>query len=512
MAKISFRQGIVSHPKNTSGQQTFLDKINNNNSVTLDIGANTSADPVVVTFAHGDTDYLYTESKSVTMAWTGCSTGQDYWLYWELDLNTGEMVRDKTTREPLTQATQPGPSHRVPGQMWFDTTNMVYKEWQGSVWLEVVRVIAAKLSNGTIFQSFSASADMQDYEGTQIGTQLGQRLRRRAGSLVYNKSGKAIKSGKDRQFFTTEDQFLTGVPTGASLRINNNIITGTAQCPIAAYQIVQYNEYNKICLASVYEQGDKLFGIVESDIETGEIASFVTEGIVFNEEWDWVTAGVPVNTPVYIDTITKKLTTTKNIADKPPVGMIIGKQEIYFAPRLFPTVSVIVSGGGGMTAAQQTALADVIQLADINAAYITSHAIEFDALKDRVATNEADITALEDLMPTFVEKAGSEMTGYLTLAESEPNMPYHATPKQYVDKLTTGFQATFDSGHWSGTTAKYIVIPASIHGMPLGIIYDVIVFDDMGNRLSSEYTVNDTTGEVILHTNGPAFSGKYRIK
>jgi len=511
MAKISFRQGIVSHPKHIAGQQTFLDKNSSNNSVGLVLGDDTTKESVVFTIAHGETDYLYTESESVEFAWTDCSVGQDYWLYWDISLTTGELTRGKTTLEPLWSATQPGPALRIVGQMWFDTTEAVYKVWQGSTWLEVLRVIAAKLNNGTTFSSFASGAGTGVYKGTQIGSYSNQRFSRRAGSLVF-KNGKAIKSGQNRQFFTTEDTFLTGVPTGASLRINNQIIQGKAQCPIAAYQIVQFNDYDKICLANVYEQGDKVFGVTESDVNDGETVSFVTEGIIYNEDWDWRTAGVPMNTPVYIDNASKELTTTKNIADKPPVGMIIGPQEIYFAPRLFPTVSVIVSGGGGMTAAQQQALADVIQEADINAAYITSHGIEFDALVDRVTTNEADITALEDLMPTFVQKAGSEMTGYLTLAESEPNLPYHATPKQYVDNLTTGFQSTFDLGHWSGTTSKYIAIPASIHGMPLGIIYDVIVFDDMGNRVSSEYTVNDTTGEVILHTNGPAFSGKYRIK
>ena len=184
MAKISFRQGIVSHPKNTGGQQTFLDKVNGNNSVKLEIGASTSADPVIITFAHGDTDYLYTESKSVPMAWTGCTTGQDYWLYWELDLNTGEMIRGKTTRKPLTQRTQPAAPLRVPGQMWFDTSEYVYKEWQGSVWLEVVRVIAAKLANGTTFHSFSSGVGNQEYAGSQIGSSTTGRTRRRAGSLV----------------------------------------------------------------------------------------------------------------------------------------------------------------------------------------------------------------------------------------------------------------------------------------------------------------------------------------
>ena len=66
MAKISFRQGIVSHPKNTSGQQTFLVKSGNNVNIVLD--ASTSAEPITIAFSHGEADNLYTESLSVSSA------------------------------------------------------------------------------------------------------------------------------------------------------------------------------------------------------------------------------------------------------------------------------------------------------------------------------------------------------------------------------------------------------------------------------------------------------------
>ena len=54
MAKISFRQGIVSHPKHIAGQQTFLDKNSSNNSVGLVLGDDTTKESVVFTIAHGE--------------------------------------------------------------------------------------------------------------------------------------------------------------------------------------------------------------------------------------------------------------------------------------------------------------------------------------------------------------------------------------------------------------------------------------------------------------------------
>jgi len=138
MAKISFRQGIVSHPDNTvAGTQTFLHKTGNDVDLVLD--ANSSSIPIIITFAHQTTDYLFTESQSVTSAWSDIPTSQDSWLYWELDLNTGLLERGITTLEPLYQQSQPSASQRIVGQMWFDTSNNLFRVWQGSIWLEVVK-------------------------------------------------------------------------------------------------------------------------------------------------------------------------------------------------------------------------------------------------------------------------------------------------------------------------------------------------------------------------------------
>lgn len=477
MAKISFRQGIVSHPKNTlTGTQTFLRIANGNVDIIID--ANTSAEPVLVAFAHQDTDYLYAETLSVIGAWQDCLPGTNNWLYWEIDINTGELIRGKTDREPIYLLNPPAAEFRVIGQMWFDLSNNTFKVWQGAIWREAIRVMAAKVMNGTTISSLSVNADTSRFDGTQVGQFLSQRQMRNVGSLVYNSAGKAIKSGINNQFFTTEDSFLTGVPTGASQRINNNIIMGTALCPIAAFQIVEYNEYDRICLADARTQGLKLYGIVEFDVETQEVTNLIAEGIIFNDAWDWEAQGVNVNSPLYIDVETNFLTPINSIAGNSPVAITIGRQEVYFAPRLFPQVNVQVGGNNGLTAEQLEALTNTVNLAAENATFISENGSLFTGLSDKIINNATDIEELKDT----------------------------------ANSITQSFRRNFISSEWSTIGQdSTLITPHAIHNRQLGIYYDVMVLNSDGRRLSVDFSVNTTTGDVSLFTRGEVFSGSIII-
>ena len=514
MAKISFRQGIVSHPKNSrSGLQSFLRKDGDNVDILIDTGS--SITPITIAFAHQDTNYLYTESKSITSAWKKIRTGTDYWLFWDIDLNSGTISRDSTIYEPIYSRTEPDKKLRRKGQMWFDLTDITFKEWQGNVWRETVRVMAAKVANGTQFQSLSVNANKDSYTGTQVGTFSSQRGSINVGSLVYNKAGKAIKSGKRNQFFTTEDQFLTGVPTGASNKINNTLVTGVALCPLAAFQIVQYNDYNSICLANVYEQGSKLFGIVESDVETGEVTNFVSEGIIFNENWDWEALGVEVNTPLYIDQSTKRLTQVAPIGDDLPVGTVIGVKEVYFAPRLFPQVDVTSSSSSGLSPSQLSQLNDASTLSSNNKVLVDSHDELIAGLGNSAASFEEAITNIQIDLTKLLPFAGGSMTGPLTLS-GPPTEDLHATTKAYVDKVTSGFDKLVKINEWvvvndNGNIENQLVIKQATHGLPIGVYFNVVFFNEKGRRISIEYGVDKTTGDVTLYTEGSAFSGSVRI-
>jgi len=325
--KLSFRQGIVRHQQDALGTPTFLNVAGGNVSLIV------SPDPTIITFVHGTKDYLYTERQSVPNAWGPFAPGADQWLYWQLNPVTGTREFGSTNLEPIETGSMPtGPNI---GQMWFDTTTKMWREWNGASWVEKIRVFACRLENGTTPRSMSINAPV--FTGTQVGLTTSTR----AGGLAFDGSGKPIRTG-DNKFFTTEDVFVTGVPSGASVRVSNILIPGIAQEPLAAYSVVEYDDFNKLVHASPYTQGIKLYGFIEEDAPTGEVINFITEGMIVNDDWDFVADGADVNDPVYNDS-TGQLSLTPAIPDQLPVGVITGRSEILFSPRLFPQLDTTIT-------------------------------------------------------------------------------------------------------------------------------------------------------------------------
>ena len=515
MAKISFRQGIVSYPTDaTSGIQSFLKKNGSNVDIIVDAGS--SSTPITVAFAHQDTDYLYTESKTISGAWTNINSGTTYYLYWDINLDSGAVTRGNTTLKPIYSSTEPKSQDRVKGQMWFDISDSTFKVWQGSVWIEVIRVMAAQVLNGTQFKSLSVNASSTNFAGTQVGKYSNIRGSRNVGSLVYNSSGNAIKSGERNQFFTTEDTFLTGVPTGASTKINNVLVTGIAASPLAAFQVVQFDDYNSIALANAFEQGKKLFGIVESDVDAGEVTSFVSEGVIYNENWDWEAQGVSVNTSLYIDQSLKTLTTNIPVDNSTPVGVIIGAKEVYFAPRIFPQVTVTTgASGGGLTSNQSSQLTAATTQAANNAALLQSHDSLIAELGNDVESFEQAIADIDIKIDGLLPLTGGTMTGKLILSGA-PTQNLEAATKSYVDSISNGFQTAIVLNEWAvvgntGNAENQLTISQSFHGLSIGTFFNVICFNEDGRRISVEYGVDLDTGDVTLYTRGKAFSGTVRI-
>lgn len=345
--KLSFRQGIVNH-QITGGQQGFL-RLESNGAVSIIVDTQTTT----VTFAHGDKNYSYTEPRSKLNAWGPLPdinepTPPTYWLYWDISLTTGLVSYGYTTLEPITSVSTPTTLYRNVGRMWWNPTNTTMYYWNGAIWVECVRVFAAKLVNGITFQPLSILAPLY------IGSQVGLTTSCYSGALVFDESGKPIRTGNGRKLFTTEDIFTTGVPTSASIRIESLLTIGEAMEPLAPYQVVMYNDFDRIVHAEPFAQGIKFFGIIEQGLSTGETGWVVSQGLIFNENWDWNAAGAEANNYVYISD-TGSIVLTPTIADQNPVGIIIGKQTIFFDPTMF----IVATGGGGVVNhGQLTGLAD----------------------------------------------------------------------------------------------------------------------------------------------------------
>ncbi len=323
--RVNFRQGIVSHQTDTFGTPTFLQVSGGYVSVM------TANAPTIVTFIHGTKDYLYTERLTQLNAW-GPFGATDQWLYWQINPATGEREFGSTDLEPLMGTTPPVATI---GQMWFNTSSQLWYEYNGAAWVEVIRVFACKLVGGVTPISMSINAP--DFRGTQVGLEVASR----SGALTFDGAGKPIRTG-DRKFFTTEDQFFTGISTGARLRVGNILIPGIAMQPLHKFQVVEFSDFNEITPATPFTQLTRVYGILEEDAPTGDVVDFVTEGQIYNEAWDWMTAGAAVNDPVYIDDA-GEIQLSPHIGAQMPIGTVIGPQEIMFAPRLFSQVEASVN-------------------------------------------------------------------------------------------------------------------------------------------------------------------------
>jgi len=499
MARIKFRQGIVRHQTDQQRNPVFLNR--NGNYVDLVV----SPDPTIINFIHGDRDYLVTETQSVDEAW-GPLPNKTVWLYWDLDTITGQLTRGFIDREPIEQASTPRNRDTSNGSMWFNTVTNKWYERQGSSWREVIRVFACEYTNATTFNSMSQNTPK--FTGTQVG--LNQSVR--SGALIFSKDGKPLRNPGAGGFFTTEDDFITGVPTSSNLRIANQIVIGRANSPLAAYTVVQYEDFGLISAANPALEGQRLFGIIEEDANTNEELSFITEGIVFNEEWDWIAAGAAANTPIYINA-TGEITLNNSARARRPVGFVYSRQEIFFAPRLY--ISVTINGGGGvLDPAQLQQINDNTTATVANQNQLTAlTTTTIPSLEADIAAAQAATQSIFPLLDGLVSITGDTMTGKLiTPLTEESDDDGVLTTKSYVDKYTQGYEATFLSTTWTGTNPKILLIPASVHQLPLNTIYHITVLDGDTNSVVGVQTLIDpVTGLVTITTSGAAFPGVIRI-
>ncbi len=462
MARLSFRQGIARHGK--SPQQVFFLQ-QNSQFVNLVV----SPEPSIIAFADGTKDYLFTEAVSVPNAWGPFPfPAQVNWLYWQLDRITGVRTFGSTSLPPIYSATTP--VSPTLGQMWFDistgnpTSNQMF-EYNGSTFVQVLRVFASRYLNNQFLSPVDGVSLETNFEGTQIGAT--GNVTTNIGALAFDASGNPIVN-QDSKFFTTEDVFTTGIPSGASLKINNILLSAQAVQSIASYQVVVFTGYNSIAPATSFDFLNKVYGIVEEDIVTNDISNVILEGIIFNEAWDFDDSiGNPnlsgvINAPIYV-TPTGDLTTNivLTLSGQNKVGAIIGRQSILFKPGIFSTSGVIAAGSDKVDVAGDTMTGVLILSADpINALdaatkqYVdatTGGAVDHGVLIGLADDDHAQYynetrgdsryytqTAANSLLDAKVDVAGDTMTGVLILS-ADPINALDAATKQYVDASPGGY-------------------------------------------------------------------------
>ena len=279
--QIPFRQGLVRWQTDISGHPSFLQKSTlSGEYISLII----SPDPTVFVAAHGRTDYLIEETKSITNAWGPFqANGQTQYLYWDVNLLDATVTRSYTLIPPTSGPLEP-PSP-VNDQHWFDTANMLMKVWNGTKWIVKVRVFAA---------IYNQNAQIIPIQST-FGSQVGITTHCKAGHILLNDVGNPLRD-RDGALLTTESSLLVNRSATSPIKLETAVIDVEALEYIPAMYLVSFVTPKKIMLASSNRVDRQVGGIMIEDLYPGEVRRVVINGNVTNEQWNWPDAavGLPV--------------------------------------------------------------------------------------------------------------------------------------------------------------------------------------------------------------------------
>jgi hypothetical protein len=143
---IPFRQGLIAAGSNyLKADSGYADLVSN--SV-----------PIIADAVAGEYDYLVREYISVPQAWGPFTGTATQYLYWDINVVTGAQTRGFTANFTNNSSSTP-PASPVLNQMWFSAaTTGSYNGvnfpaafvWNGTAWVQVIRVLAGLWINGAI--------------------------------------------------------------------------------------------------------------------------------------------------------------------------------------------------------------------------------------------------------------------------------------------------------------------------------------------------------------------------
>ncbi len=318
--KLNFRQGIVSYPQAGNVQQFML-----YNAGVVDLS--TTNGPTSITFAHKDTDYFLSEGTDVAGAW-GPFAGNPVWLYWDLDRQTGLRSFGHTEVQPVSGPTEP--LNIVEDLHWFDTLNATHFVRQGSAWVEVIRVFAAKL-DGTTFSFLGDNARLP-FAGSQVGL---KNLTSFSGTVLFDEDASPVVKSSNGTFYTTETEFFNGSTRISGIRLESDVATAVLTQTVPAYRVVKYIADGRVELADYNDLESEAIAIATQDGIINDLISVVVQGVITNEQWDWQPANI--GDPLWVE-LNGELTLNDPAISNPgtfplprtPVGRVIGQRQIIF--------------------------------------------------------------------------------------------------------------------------------------------------------------------------------------
>lgn len=344
MAQLNFRQGIIRFPSQFPFQFS-----SGNQTIDLVI----PQEPLIYTFADGpDTNYLYEEANTVEDAWTNLPSGT-YYLYFELDILTGERMFGTTTLEPVAQNFEP--SSPLSGQMWFDT-RAIYEQmkvYSNGSFRRVIRLVAGEV-NGLSITAPPGVADAPSFVGTQVGfDDLNPLIS--VGKLLFDDENKTkplkrfdIK-GRGK-FITTTTPIFSQFSNVSGYRIEESILEGKAVEPIAQYQCIAIRSITPylsggspiinlggngrgIGLSKNNDSDFPCVGISLENIPTGYTHSYISKGYLSDDNFNIATPEIDftlgTGTPIFVGADGQLTTNAPQTGSIQRVGYIVDNYTIF---------------------------------------------------------------------------------------------------------------------------------------------------------------------------------------
>jgi len=400
-------------------------------------------------------DGLYTVQNAVYDLVTGNTT-----------ITVNEAVATSTVSGELTlDIDSKGLPLFVNGRHWYDTANNIHYVLDvQNQWVEVLRVFAANLFNGTTFLSMSQNAPL--FTGTQIGDNSSVA----SGRVLFGDAGNPIRRD-DNTFFTTEDQFFTNQSRVDAIRLESNVARAQAfSSSLAQFGIVAWRDDGQIASADYDDTGSTVVGVLTESIIVGQVGAVITQGSVTNSSWNW-TASLAVGAPLWIQNgelvgIDPFISDNATYSIKQvPVARVLSVDTIIFEQGLggvgpqgatgtVTDLSVATSSTSGVVWITDTTIDTSTALVPV--AVSDKHSVitggPYSPLAHSHTALQTSFTpgnniAASDVQNAIAELAieklsltGGTMSGLLTLS-GIPTADFHAAPKQYVDALFQGIDA-----------------------------------------------------------------------
>lgn len=455
---LHFRQGIVEAQIPTFIQVTYphVDLIVTDTNCTI-------------AFAAGQKDYLFTEQQSVAKAWGPLHLGVDQWLYWDLDIRTGNRTFGITKVAPIVSPTQP--ASPVMDQHWYNSSTNEMKIWTGAAWVKRIRTFACKLAQGRIPVSMSVNAPL--FTGTQVGNNTTTYV----GHILYDATtGNAIRDASGN-FMTTEDNLSTKTISLSQVKVASIIVEGVAQQNMAAYTIVRFTDFGKIVHADQFIANQPIqYGIIEQSVTVGQTVNVVTNGMVSSESFDFTSIGV--NALLYCDAA-GRLVANPVIPGQVPVAVVVDRKTIQL----------------GVALASSTDTIPVINLATDTVCGISRLSVPAEDSEDPIVVGDND-----PRFDSYVRKTGDTMTGPLYLYGG-PTQDLHAATKKYVDDSRTPaagnqYEVQYNiGGQFAASNALRLAMPdESYNGMSLNV--------GSSDHISATITTSTWAGNLQIEGGG----------